>query len=205
MGRESASYYLTLPPELEEAVIVALREGGAEPVAESGHTWIELRVRDPHRYWIDLRVHRAAEPLLEIRIALTNDEWSIRAPLEAGLHRAAGGRGGSARCATRTAASSARRRTTAGRCASRRTTAGAARSSSTRVGDINAPISADHVYMYLHQTGMEARRRRRARVGARARDHEDRADVGRRAGDPGRPPRQPAGDGRAPTRRATTD
>jgi len=23
-----------------------------------------------------------------------------------------------------------------------------------RVGDINAPISADHVYMYIHQTGM---------------------------------------------------
>jgi hypothetical protein len=83
MGRESASYYLTLPPELED-VLVALREGGAEPVT-SGHTWIELRVRDPHRYWIDLRVHRAPEPLLEIRIALTNDEWSIRAPLEEAL------------------------------------------------------------------------------------------------------------------------
>nr|MBA3748256.1 hypothetical protein [Solirubrobacterales bacterium] len=84
MGRESASYYLTLPPELEDAVLVALCEGGAEPVT-SGHTWIELRVRDPHRYWIDMRVHRAPEPLLEIRIALTNDEWSIRAPLEEAL------------------------------------------------------------------------------------------------------------------------
>jgi len=30
-------------------------------------------------------VHRAPEPLLEIRIALTNDEWSIRAPLEEAL------------------------------------------------------------------------------------------------------------------------
>ena len=82
MGRESASYYLTLPAELEDAVLVALREGGAEAIGAE-HTWIELRLRDPHRYWIDLRVHRAPEPLLEIRIALTNDEWSIRAPLEA--------------------------------------------------------------------------------------------------------------------------
>ena len=27
---------------------------------EEDHT-LELRVRDPHRYWIDLRIHRAAE------------------------------------------------------------------------------------------------------------------------------------------------
>src|SRR5918998_3068210 len=84
MGRESASYYLPLAPELEDAVVVALRDGGAE-AGDSGHNWIELRVRDPHRYWIDLRVHRGPEPLLEIRIGLTNDEWSIRAPLEGAL------------------------------------------------------------------------------------------------------------------------
>lgn len=57
MGQESASYFLPLAPELEEAVVVALREGGAE-AADSDHTWIDLRVRDEHRYWIDLRVHR---------------------------------------------------------------------------------------------------------------------------------------------------
>jgi hypothetical protein len=152
MGRESASYYLTIAPELEDAVLVALREGGAEPIG-SEHTWIELRLRDPHRYWIDLRVHRAPEPLLEIRIALTNDEWSIRAPLEAAFTalpaRAArrplldedGGELGPPAGAGWSLALEAdfeRRRAEFTR----------------RVGEINAPISADHVYMYIHQTGM---------------------------------------------------
>jgi len=113
MGRESASYFLTLAPELEDAVVVALREGGAEP-AGSDHTWFELRVRDSHRYWIDLRVHRAPEPLLEIRIALCNDEWSIRAPLENAL-AALPREPRSGRCETRTAASSARPPRMAGR------------------------------------------------------------------------------------------
>ena len=152
MGRESASYYLTVPAELEDAVLVALREGGAEAIGAQ-HTWIELRLRDPHRYWIDLRVHRAPEPLLEIRIALTNDEWSIRAPLEAAFSALP------ARAAQRSLrdedgvelgppadgawslaleADFERRRAEFTR----------------RVGDINAPISADHVYMYIHQTGM---------------------------------------------------
>jgi hypothetical protein len=152
MGRESASYYLTLPAGLEDAVLVALREGGAEP-AGAEHTWIELRLRDPDRYWIDLRVHRAAEPLLEIRIALTNDEWSIRAPLEAAFTALPAGAaqrplrdedgaelgppadGG---WSLALEADFERRRAEFTR----------------RVGDINAPISADHVYMYIHQTGM---------------------------------------------------
>jgi hypothetical protein len=82
-GSRVGQLHLQLPAELEDGVVLALREGGAEP-GDSGHTWIELRVRDPHR-WIDLRVHRGREPLLEIRIALTNDEWSIRAPLPARL------------------------------------------------------------------------------------------------------------------------
>ena len=152
MGRESASYYLTLPPELEDAVLVALREGGAEPVAESGHTWIELRVRDPHRYWIDLRVHRAAEPLLEIRIALTNDEWSIRAPLEAAFTALPAGAAarllrdedGAELGALTDAAWSRRLEEDYGRRRAEFVD---------RVGDINAPISADHVYLHLHQTG----------------------------------------------------
>ncbi|MDP2712635.1 MAG: hypothetical protein Q8O56_15580 [Solirubrobacteraceae bacterium] len=150
MGRESASYYLTFPSEQEEAVVLALREGGAEP-AGSGHTWIELRLRDEHRYWIDLRVHRAPRPLLEIRIALTNDEWSIRAPLEAAFTAlpAAGAAcplrneddeelGAPARAgwSLRLEEDYGRRRAEFVR----------------RIGDVTAPISADHVYLYIHQT-----------------------------------------------------
>jgi hypothetical protein len=150
MGRESASYLLTLGPELEDAVVVALREGGAEPAA-SDHTWIELRVRDPHRYWIDLRVHRAPEPLLEVRIALCNDEWSIRAPLERVLRALPPG-----------AAQRPLRDEDGGELGplaedgwslrleedyGRRRAAFVA-----RVGNFTAPISADHVYMYVHQT-----------------------------------------------------
>jgi hypothetical protein len=150
MGRESASYFLRLPPELEDAVVLALREGGAEP-GDSGHTWIELRVRDPHRYWIDLRVHRGREPLLEIRIALCNDEWSIRAPLEDAL--------------TALPAGAAQRllRDEDGRELGRpaddgwslliEEDFGRRRAAFVdRVGDFTAPISADHVYMYIHQT-----------------------------------------------------
>lgn len=150
MGRESASYYLTLPPELEDAVLVALREGGAEPVT-SGHTWIELRVRDPHRYWIDMRVHRAPEPLLEIRIALTNDEWSIRAPLEEALGALPAG---AARRSLRDEDGvelgapaqdgwSLRLEEDFGR---RRA------AFIERIGYFTAPISADHVYLHIHQT-----------------------------------------------------
>jgi hypothetical protein len=152
MGRESASYYLTLPPALEDAVLEALREGGAENVG-AAHTWIELRLRDPNRYWIDLRVHRATEPLLEIRIALTNDEWSIRAPLEAAFTALPAGAAqrplrdedGGEIGAPADAGWSLRLEEDFGR--RRAEFVG-------RVGDINAPISADHVYMYIHQTGM---------------------------------------------------
>jgi hypothetical protein len=150
MGQESASYFLALAPELEEDVVVALRERGAE-AAESGHTWIDLRLRDEHRYWIDLRVHRAPQPLLEIRIALTNDEWSIRAPLEAAfsalpaaaarrvLHDEDGGEIGPPAqegWSLRLEEDYVRRRADFVR----------------RIGDFTAPISADHVYMYIHQT-----------------------------------------------------
>ena len=152
MGRESASYFLTLPPDLEDGVLVALREGGAEPVAEAGHTWIELRVRDPHRYWIDLRIHRAAEPLLEIRIALTNDEWSIRAPLEQAFTALPAGAAarplrdedGADLGAPAEPGWSLRLEEDFGR---RRA------EFIEQVGDINAPISADHVYLHLHQIG----------------------------------------------------
>lgn len=152
MGRESASYYLTLPPELEDAVLVALREGGAEPVGESGHTWIELRVRDPHRYWIDLRVHRAPEPLLEIRIALTNDEWSIRAPLEAAFTALPAG--AAARSLRDEDGADLGAPADPGWSLRLEEDFGRRRAEFVeRVGEINAPISADHVYMHLHQIG----------------------------------------------------
>lgn len=152
MGRESASPPLTIAPGLEDALLVALREGGAEPVDAAGYTWIDLRVREEHRYWIDLRVHRAPEPLLEIRIALTNDEWSIRAPLERAFtalppgvaQRTLRDEDGGEIGAPAQAGWSLRLEQDPGR---RRAEFVA------RVGDVNAPICADHVYMYIHQTG----------------------------------------------------
>jgi len=150
MGQESASYYLPLAPELEDGVVLALREGGAQG-GDSDYTWVDLRLRDEHRYWIDLRVHRGPESLLEIRIALTNDEWSIRAPLEAAftalppaaaqrpLHDEDGGELGAVAdpgWSLRLEEDYARRRADFIK----------------RVGDFTAPISADHVYMYVHQT-----------------------------------------------------
>jgi hypothetical protein len=150
MGQESASYFLTLDPDVEESVILALREGGAEG-GDSDYTWLDLVVRDPHRYWIDLRVHRGPESLLEVRIALTNDEWSIRAPLEEAftalppaatarpLRNEDGGELGTLAdddWSLRVEEDYARRRA----------------DFVERVGDFTAPISADHVYMYVHQT-----------------------------------------------------
>ena len=150
MGQESASYFLALAPELADAAIVALCDAGAE-VCGSGPIRLELRLRSEYRYWIDLLLYRRGEPQLEIRIALTNDEWSIRTPLEAALgalpeaaaqrplYDEDGGEIGSlagAGWALRLEADFGRRRAEFVR----------------RVGDFTAPISADHVYLYLHQT-----------------------------------------------------
>ncbi len=150
MGRESASYFLTIPPDSGDGVIVALQEGGAELVG-SHHSWMELRVRDPHRYWIDLRLHRAPELLLELRIALTNDEWSIRAPLEnaltalppAAAERQLRDEDGNELGAPADDGWSMRLEEDFGR---RRA------AFIDRVGEFTAPLSADHVYMYIHQT-----------------------------------------------------
>jgi hypothetical protein len=150
MGRESASYYLTVPPAGADGIVVALQEGGAELVG-SDYSCIDLRVRDPNRYWIDLRLHRAPELLLEVRIALTNDEWSIRAPLE------------NAFTTLPSAAALAPLRDEDGNELGRPAQAGWSRALEQdygrrradfveRVGDFTAPLSADHVYMYIHQT-----------------------------------------------------
>jgi hypothetical protein len=150
MGRESASYFLTLPPESVDGVIAALQEGGAELVG-SDYTWIDLRVRDPDRYWIDVRVHRGPQMLLELRIALTNDEWSIRTPIEDAL------------TALPLPAAQAPLRdedgnelgVPAGDGWSRRLEEDYGRRRAQfveRIGDFTAPLSADHVYMYVHQT-----------------------------------------------------
>ena len=151
MGRESASYFLTIPPESADGVVLALQEGGAELVG-SDYSTIDLRVCDPNRYWVDVRLHRAAEVLLELRIALTNDEWSIRVPIEGVL------------TALPPAAARSQLRDEDG------TELGAPAESgwSQRLeedfgrrraefvkrmgGDVTAPISADHVYMWIHQT-----------------------------------------------------
>ena len=150
MGRESASYFLTIAPEAADAGVVALQEGGAELVG-SDYSWIDLRVRDPHRYWVDLRLHRGREVLLEVRIALTNDEWSIRTPLEDALGALpAGAAGAQLRdedgrelgapaqdgWSLRLEEDFGRRRAEFIR----------------RVGEFTAPLSPDHVYMYIHQT-----------------------------------------------------
>jgi hypothetical protein len=150
MGRESASYFLSLVPELEDAVVLALREGGAEP-GDSDHTWIDLRVRDPNRYWIDLRLHRGPEPLLEIRIALCNDEWAIPGPLEDALTALPAGAGQR----PLRDEDGAELGPPAGEDWSRRLEEDYGRRRAAfvkRVGDFTAPISADHVYMYVHQT-----------------------------------------------------
>lgn len=150
MGRESASYFLTIPADSADAIVVALQEGGAQLIG-SDYTWIDLRVCDPHRYWVDLRLHRAPEVLLELRIALTNDEWSIRAPVEDALSALPAGAAhsqlrdedGIELGAPAQDGWSRRLEEDFGR---RRADFVA------RVGDFTAPLSADHVYMYIHQT-----------------------------------------------------
>ncbi|MFP5362051.1 MAG: hypothetical protein ACLGI5_04920 [Thermoleophilia bacterium] len=150
MGRESASYFLTIPPESADGVVVALQEGGAELVG-SDYTWIDLRVCDPNRYWVDLRLHRGPEVLLELRIALTNDEWSVRTPVEDALSALPAG------------AAQSQLRDEDGRELgapaedgwSLRLEEDFGRRRAEfieRVGDFTAPLSADHVYMYIHQT-----------------------------------------------------
>jgi hypothetical protein len=84
MGRESVSYWLTLPSGGQDAVLQALGQSSAEPLGCEADR-IDYCLQDPSRYWIDVRVHLRPGLRLEIRIALTNDTWSIREPLQRAL------------------------------------------------------------------------------------------------------------------------
>jgi hypothetical protein len=150
MGRESATYLLALSPQAAAAVQQRFEAAGLERLPGDAER-VDFCLRDPHRYWIDLRLRHAPQPSLEIRIALTNDTWSIRAPLERALTPLPDGvagrplRDGDGNEVAIAGADGwslaieddyARRRD----------------EFVTRVGDYTAPLSADHVYMYLHQT-----------------------------------------------------
>jgi len=161
MGRESASYVLALSAQDLQELLALLDAAGSErgrtdtrsPGGSqgTGGERSDYRLRDPHRYWIDLRVDHGAQPRLEIRIALTNDAWSIRGPLERALtplppglvgERVRDGDGNDVAVAgaegwwLQVEEDYGRRRD----------------EFVARVGDYTAPLSADHVYMYLHQT-----------------------------------------------------
>jgi hypothetical protein len=152
MGRESASYFLAIPPESADGVVVALQEGGAELVG-SGYSTIDLRICDPHRYWVDLRLHRRAEVLLEVRIALTNDEWSIRVPVEDALAALPPGAAGNQVRVRDEDGAELGAPAEPGWSLRLEEDFGRRRADFIeRIGDFTAPISADHVYMYIHQT-----------------------------------------------------
>ncbi|HUR84433.1 MAG TPA: hypothetical protein VMY78_03745 [Solirubrobacteraceae bacterium] len=150
MGRESASYFLPIAPELEDPTLFALRDGGAE-ICASGRTRIDLLIRNEYRYWIDVRLHLGEAPLLEIRIALTNDEWSIRGPMENAFgalpeevaQQVLLDEDGNAIGAPAERGWSLRLEDDYGRRRAEFVD---------RVGDVTAAISADHVYLWVHQT-----------------------------------------------------
>ena len=151
MGRESASYFLTLAPGSEKQALFVLDGAGAELLPATGAPRADLCLRDEHRYWIDLRIHREPELCLEIRIALTNDEWSIRAPLELALIPLASCVAGqSLRDQDGHEIASMDREDWS--LALEQHYGKLREEFVARVGDFTAPISADHVYMYVHQT-----------------------------------------------------
>ncbi len=150
MGRESATWELALPAPAVSAVVAQLDAAGLERAHED-HVRVDFLLRDEFRYWIDLRVHHSPRRSLEIRIALTNDTWAIRAPLERVLTPLLAVLGGESLCdadGNEVAIAGAEGWTLAleGDYERRRDEFVA------RVGDYTAPLSADHVYMFLHQT-----------------------------------------------------
>ena len=134
-----------------EAVAQRLHAAAGVEPARADEARVDFVLRDPYRYWIDLRVHRQPEPRFEIRIALTNDTWALRAPLERALTPMPPELAGRPLCDD-----AGEVVTIAGADGwslaleddyARRRDAFIA-----RVGDFTAPLSADHVYMYVHQT-----------------------------------------------------
>ncbi len=153
MGREAATYLLTLSPPIAEAAARSFDAAGIERLHADDER-LDYCMRDPYRFWIDLRIHLVSPQRLEIRIALTNDTWVIRAPLERALAPLLDGvalcvgQSGSPVPGERIAVVGAEGWSLALEDDySRRRDEFVA-----RVGDYNAPLSADHVYMYLHQT-----------------------------------------------------
>lgn len=152
MGREAAIWELELSAPSAEAVLAHLDASGLSRAHDGAEgTRTDYLLRDQYRYWIDLRVHHEPRRVLEIRIALTNDTWSIRAPLEAALTPLLGVLGGQplrddAGDEVAIAGGEGWSLALEDDYARRRDAFVA------RVGDYTAPISADHVYMYLHQT-----------------------------------------------------
>jgi hypothetical protein len=150
MGRESAHWIVALSEADGRLVEARFEELGLQRAHEDG-VRRDFLLRDPHRFWIDLRVHRRPVAQLEVRVALTNDTWALRAPLERALAPLGALLGG---------------RAIRDEDGVEVTTFGAEGWSLAledhyarlrdafiaRVGDFNAPISTDHVYMYVHQT-----------------------------------------------------
>jgi hypothetical protein len=153
MGREAATYLLALSPPAAEAAARSFDAAGIERVHADDER-LDYCVRDPDRYWIDLRIHLASPQRIEIRIALTNDTWVIRAPLERALAPLLDGvalcvgHSGSPVLGERIAVIGAD-----GWSLALEDDYGRRRDEFVaRVGNYNAPLSAEHVYMYLHQT-----------------------------------------------------
>ena len=150
MGREAATYELALSADDAAALARSFDAAGCEWLRADDER-ADFVLRDPHRYWIDLRLHLTARAHLEIRIALTNDTWSIRTPLERVLSPLPPGLDGAALlddAGMQVALAGADGWTLA-----LEDDYGRRRDEFVkRIGDFTAPISADHVYMYLHQT-----------------------------------------------------
>jgi hypothetical protein len=151
MGRECANYFLKLAAGSERQLASLLDGAGAERLGSGDETRIDYCLRDVHRSWIELRIHREPAPWLEIRIALTNDQWSIRAPLERvlpALASCAAGQPLRDEDANEIAALDQD-----GWSLALEQHYGELRDAFVaRVGDFTAPLSADHVYLYIHQT-----------------------------------------------------
>jgi hypothetical protein len=145
MGRESAHWILALSDEGDGRAVAALFDALDVERAPEDPARRDFVLRDPYRYWIDLRVHERPWRL-EVRIALTNDTWAIRAPLERVLVALEPTLGGRPLCDE-----DGREVATFGAAgwslALEDDYAKLRDAFIARVGDFNAPISTDHVYM----------------------------------------------------------